>query len=395
MAYSIDYYKQQYDEAKAKGDTAGMEAAHKAADAIRGYETTTTKDSLGNYVQTPVAATPSIPKTPTPVSGSESKNTVNVTRADGTKVQGTITDGKTTLLDGNSLKQGDVVVANGIKYTYDEAAGRGLTDQEIANKTSLTPTIQPTSDGTVAAGKEVEVIRADGTKVMGTVLNGKTTLSNGDSLKDGDSVTINGIKYVYDSSIGKGVADTSKTDSGLNPSIPIDQQGKQVTVTLASGKTRIGYIINGKTYFSDGSTLKQDDSVIANNGTRYTYVEALGRGLTDAEYTDYMGYPPPTQTGELNADTTLDELIALITNEVGADSPELQEFLSWAEAQAMASERYNPAYNQALEGALSNIDEKALKTGFYGQLPTEALKQQAIASAENEKYSAIMELAQS
>ena len=49
---SIEIYQQAYQAAKARGDKAGMEAAHQAADALRGYSTVTTKNASGGYVQT-------------------------------------------------------------------------------------------------------------------------------------------------------------------------------------------------------------------------------------------------------------------------------------------------------------------------------------------------------
>lgn len=401
MARDKEYYAKKYEEAKAKGDTADMDAAHKAADAIRGYETTTVKNAAGSYEQVPVkppvvatvpTAPTTAPKQNTSSGGNKSSGTkVSVAKADGTSAMGTVVDGKTVLDNGQALKQGDVVNVNGTKYTYDEKARRGLTDQEtLGQKAATAPTtIQPPIQDATQAGKRVEVIRSDGTKVMGTVVNGKTTLDGGQGLKDGDAVTINGTKYVYNSTAGKGVA----TGAAANAPADLSVQGKQVSVTTADGKTKTGYVVNGKTYYGDGSTLKQDDSVVV-NGTRYTYVDALGRGLTSAEYENYMGYPPPVveAPAELGDAATIEELIKMVSG-IGIDAPELEEFLSWAEAQALASERYNPAYNKALKQQLSSLDTTALKTGFFGQLPTEALKQQAVASAENEKYSAIMDLA--
>lgn len=344
MAYTIDDYKKQYEAAKAKGDTAGMDAAHKAADALRGYKTTTVKDSTGAYKQVPVVdpSTPGALKntgvTPTPApatpanqnsskSGSTSTGAkVSVQKADGTKAMGTVVDGKTVLDNGQSLKQGDSVVINGIKYTYDEKAGRGLTDSEIASGKITTPTVQ------------------------------------------------------------------RPASSGIDPAKPLDQQGTKVTIRTADGKNKTGYIVGGATYYADGTRLKNNDSVVSTNGVRYTYVDSVGRGLTDEEYQKLTGNLPPAalESPQMN---DVDDLIRLIMNEVGTDSPALEQFLSWAEAQAMASERYNPMYNKALHQQMSAIDEKALKTGFYGQLPTEALKRQATASAESERYAAIMELA--
>ena len=53
---TVEDYQADYKAAKAIGDKAGMDLAHKNADAVRGYETTTTRDSSGGFVQTPVNA---------------------------------------------------------------------------------------------------------------------------------------------------------------------------------------------------------------------------------------------------------------------------------------------------------------------------------------------------
>jgi len=61
---TVEDYQAEYNAAKAIGDKAGMDAAHKGADAVRGYETITTRDSSGNFVQTPVNAPAQTPLQP-------------------------------------------------------------------------------------------------------------------------------------------------------------------------------------------------------------------------------------------------------------------------------------------------------------------------------------------
>ena len=60
---TVEDYQADYKAAKAIGDKAGMDLAHKNADAVRGYETTTTRDSSGGFVQTPVNPTQNQPQT--------------------------------------------------------------------------------------------------------------------------------------------------------------------------------------------------------------------------------------------------------------------------------------------------------------------------------------------
>lgn len=85
-----------------------------------------------------------------------------------------------------------------------------------------------------------------------------------------------------------------------------------------------------------------------------------------------------------------------IKSKVEANSPmaQLENGMSYEEAQALANERYNPQYQQSLQDTLDKINVNAAKSGFYGQLPVEALKQQAAAAVETDKNTAIQQLAQ-
>ena len=67
--------------------------------------------------------------------------------------------------------------------------------------------------------------------------------------------------------------------------------------------------------------------------------------------------------------------------------------MSWEQALAQAQEQLNSSYQKSLNEALDNINQQALETGFYGQLPVEALKQQATSATELDKQTAIYDLA--
>lgn len=76
-------------------------------------------------------------------------------------------------------------------------------------------------------------------------------------------------------------------------------------------------------------------------------------------------------------------------------SPRLRDYdrLSWEQAQARAADQLNAAYNQRLKNNLDKLNRQALQTGFFGQLPAEQLRQQAVAENEVARQQAINELA--
>ena len=64
-----------------------------------------------------------------------------------------------------------------------------------------------------------------------------------------------------------------------------------------------------------------------------------------------------------------------------------------AEATAKAKDRYNTVYNDAFDKSMRNIDKNALRSGFYGQLPTAKLKSEAAANIESQRAGSITDLA--
>jgi hypothetical protein len=79
---------------------------------------------------------------------------------------------------------------------------------------------------------------------------------------------------------------------------------------------------------------------------------------------------------------------------ISAGGPSLDPSMTWAEGQTLARSRYNPLYEQDLNNQLNAINKGAVKSGFFGQLPTEQLKQNATASVEADKNAKIFDLAQ-
>lgn len=158
----------------------------------------------------------------------------------------------------------------------------------------------------------------------------------------------------------------------------------------------------------DGDSLQNGDCVQGADGTWWFYDAELGHGVKQAEweakYADTLTNNANNTKQEqpistLSKDQAVQELYNELFNEGAnqfldeAGNLKLDDFLSWYEAQALAQERSNPLYNQALQQSLSNIDKQAIKSGFYGQLPTEALKNQATAEIEAQRNADIMDLA--
>jgi hypothetical protein len=74
--------------------------------------------------------------------------------------------------------------------------------------------------------------------------------------------------------------------------------------------------------------------------------------------------------------------------------PKLDPSMKWSEAQTLARSRYNPSYEQDLKAKQSAINKESVKSGFYGQLPSEQLKQNAAAAVEAEKSAKVFDFAQ-
>lgn len=71
-----------------------------------------------------------------------------------------------------------------------------------------------------------------------------------------------------------------------------------------------------------------------------------------------------------------------------------QPTLSYAEATGMAKDRLNPLYNQQSQAMLQALDKNALARGFYGQKPTDRMKHYKASELEQQRNSAIANMAQ-
>lgn len=169
---------------------------------------------------------------------------------------------------------------------------------------------------------------------------------------------------------------------------------------------------------AEGNTIDSDDVVFGDDNLTYVKStgESLGQiaermGLDTSNYAFAVGRGNDMQYFTLNGDNitgtnasttkewTQDELLDKLYNAIMdagySNTPKLSDYdtLTWEQALAQAGEQLNGQYNEQLDSTLDSLNQKALETGFYGQLPTEALRQQAAASSEVERQSAINDLA--
>lgn len=159
------------------------------------------------------------------------------------------------------------------------------------------------------------------------------------------------------------------------------------------------YGADGLTYVkSTGESLGQIAKRMGLDNSNYAF--SVGQG-NDEKFFTLDGTPitgaSAATTREWTQDKLLDKLYNAIMDAGYNNVPKLSDYdtLTWEQALAQAGEQMNGQYDQKLDSTLDSLNQKALETGFYGQLPTEALRQQATASNEVERQSAINDLARS
>jgi len=73
---------------------------------------------------------------------------------------------------------------------------------------------------------------------------------------------------------------------------------------------------------------------------------------------------------------------SLITSQPSQYDP-----MRYAEAESISRSRIDPVYQQQVEQALKDASRNAVKSGFFGQIPAEQMKQNALASIEAQRTS--------
>lgn len=100
-----------------------------------------------------------------------------------------------------------------------------------------------------------------------------------------------------------------------------------------------------------------------------------------------ISYPDMPNYNFDNIKSQMSDLISQLQSYQGAN------YMSMDEAMARANSQLGGLYNQSLDSTLEQYNKNAIQRGMFGQVPVEALKQQAIAENELNKSSAINSLA--
>lgn len=195
----------------------------------------------------------------------------------------------------------------------------------------------------------------------------------------------------------------AKTDGSMVKlvSTPVqitDETGKEVTLRDANGNVltpdMLAFGADNKTYLV---TTGQDLGEVA---SQYGITSANTRFRVGDNYWSVLGVNMNDSMGPLGVQQwTDDDIYNKLYSELSeygiGRTPYINDYdsLSWEQALAQATDQMNARYDLALQNTMDKLNRSALTSGFYGQLPTEALKAQAAASTELERQTAINDLA--
>lgn len=168
------------------------------------------------------------------------------------------------------------------------------------------------------------------------------------------------------------------------------------------GQSYDGYNIGGKTYKDEAGTQRIDQGSYVQTGDTWWKMGDTGgekvntpdwAGSWIGEFRGVSQNAQPKQTQQQGFDSPysrqINDLISAIQNYQNTQS------MGRDESQARAYSQLNNLYNANLDKTLDNYNKDAISRGMFGQLPTEALKQNAISESELNKSSAINDLANS
>lgn len=248
--------------------------------------------------------------------------------------------------------------------------------------------------------------------------------------------------------------DGSRPDDKSNAYVP--PKGGVPTTVVRNGQDIPAYIIDGVTYDVSGARFQfQDGDAVNTKDGQYIWQDGHstkneGDPIMGKPYEGYLATEPlqpekkPVTAADLPdtmSDSVLDMILGFLNGDTGQGNAQgnpqaptypsteqeagtatavsdysgmsdadiqqfianaiatgneaaIRDYMTWAEAQAIARERMNPLYDKYIKQQLDDIDLKALRGGFYGQLPTEALRQQAMAATEGDRTQAIIDYAQ-
>lgn len=184
-------------------------------------------------------------------------------------------------------------------------------------------------------------------------------------------------------------------------------QPTEVAYYSPTGEKSFGYSLGGKTYknsdlnsrIDPGSYVRDVDNrwwQMTDNGGKRVNAPDFANSL--AGYTggkkgryqsmlDDMEYPSGPSDKMLDLQQQLQDIISSLEGYKPSTS------MSREESQAIANSQLGGMYDQNINNALEKYNQNAVQRGMFGQTPTEALKQSAIAENEVNKAAAINDLA--
>lgn len=183
-----------------------------------------------------------------------------------------------------------------------------------------------------------------------------------------------------------------------SPVTIVDANGREIVLKDANGKplssSDLVFGADDRTYLkSTGQTLGEiaKEYDITNANVRF-FINGRYYSVDGRDVTGEMGsVAPKPLTDNENYNQFYNDM-----KKYGIElTPYISDYdtLTREQALAQATEQLGSKYDLALQDTLSNMDKKAIQTGYYGQLPAEALRQQAAASTELQRQTAINELA--
>lgn len=208
---------------------------------------------------------------------------------------------------------------------------------------------------------------------------------------------------------GGGNAEWAKNQMKELDAFAAQQQTTQPTTPIAveaiyytpTGEKQYGYNIGGKTFKDASGTQRIDKGSYTNAGGVWWQMGDTGGQRVDipdfAKTLDNMG-SYENMLGGMVFPTFNSQNSKEIQGQLGSVLEALQNFqptdsMSKDESQARAYAQLNNLYNANLDKALENYNKDAIGRGMFGQLPVEALKQNAISESELNKAMAINDLA--
>lgn len=156
---------------------------------------------------------------------------------------------------------------------------------------------------------------------------------------------------------------------------PTNSQPKETTTTTTSGGS--GSTGINKDVVSDGTPSGGGDDS-----------SSVEKDVESVSVADNVINSILNNTYNQNASDVYDKFMEIMGEEIT-----MGDVMSEGEANARARDNYNGAYNKEMEETMRTLDKNALRSGFYGQLPTEQLKANAAAEIEASKQAAINQYA--